>query len=331
MKEGHEHPARRTQTTGLASRVRRWAYGIDLDAEQLEAVETERRALNQARVRQISAAVLLIMIGGFVFHLVAIRPENEAQRVWARNLEILVPSAIGTGALLYLAVLRSARFGPVASDLVSVVWILTGALASANVQRARPAMDLFLIASFGAVYAFRARFEVLLGTQALAAAIVSTGIVTLQRDPMMVRMELVTVFIVSSLVVIFGRASLVLLARDVIARALIDRQARALDAHRAELATLNQSLEVRVQTQVAEIVARSEQIDRLNLELREQVKERSRDLSDVLARIQGAERDQPLLAGSKLADRFEIVAPLGREAWASSSTPWTGSRAIAWR
>lgn len=54
---------------------------------------------------------------------------------------------------------------------------------------------------------------------------------------------------------------------------------RTIARQRAEPADLASGLEPRVQAQVEEIVARASEVDRLNTELREQVRARSAELS----------------------------------------------------
>jgi hypothetical protein len=93
--------------------------------------------------------------------------------------------------------------------------------------------------------------------------------------------------------------------RDFAQRAIIDEQ-------RATLAHMNLNLEQRLKEQVAEVVARAEEVERLNAQLQAQVRERSTELSLALARL-ARRRDEEgaLRAGVVLADRFEIEAAIG--------------------
>lgn len=94
--------------------------------------------------------------------------------------------------------------------------------------------------------------------------------------------------------------------RDLEQRATIDRQ-------RDELATLNHSLEERVRAQVHEIVARADEVERLNAQLHAQVRTRSTELSVALARLATQrEREEILEPGVILADRFTVAEPLGK-------------------
>ena len=78
------------------------------------------------------------------------------------------------------------------------------------------------------------------------------------------------------------------------------------------LAALNGTLEQKVDAQVTEIVARSREVERLNIELRQQVQERSDELVRVLARAaQGRVDAGPLPEGTRLGGRFVIDDLLG--------------------
>jgi serine/threonine-protein kinase len=90
-----------------------------------------------------------------------------------------------------------------------------------------------------------------------------------------------------------------------------ERLEEALEARRAELAALNRTLEARVASQVSELVAHARDVERLNAELRQQVRTRSRELTEALARAaQGG--GAALAAGDILAGRFVLESELGR-------------------
>jgi serine/threonine-protein kinase len=96
-------------------------------------------------------------------------------------------------------------------------------------------------------------------------------------------------------------------------------QRRTIESQRAQLAALNSGLEQRVRAQVAEILARAQDADRLNAELQRanaqlqaQVRSRSAELSLALARLaRGTAIDDTLAPGTVLGDRFVIESPLG--------------------
>jgi serine/threonine protein kinase len=75
---------------------------------------------------------------------------------------------------------------------------------------------------------------------------------------------------------------------------------------------LNASLERRVDEQVSEIKERAADIERLNAQLHAQVRERSRELADALARLAEQRSEDPSVErGRILGGRFEIAEFLG--------------------
>jgi hypothetical protein len=71
------------------------------------------------------------------------------------------------------------------------------------------------------------------------------------------------------------------------------------------------SLERRVQEQVAEIVARANEVQSLNAQLQAQVKARSEELVQVLSRLSQQPDAGGLARGSVLDGRFEVAEPIG--------------------
>jgi hypothetical protein len=90
------------------------------------------------------------------------------------------------------------------------------------------------------------------------------------------------------------------------------QQGRIIAHQREELAALNAGLEARVAAQVQEIGLRHAEVERLNTELRSQVRARSTELSQALSRLasgQGGPRG--LEPGVLVADRFVVQERLG--------------------
>jgi serine/threonine-protein kinase len=84
---------------------------------------------------------------------------------------------------------------------------------------------------------------------------------------------------------------------------------------RADFERLNRELDQMVQEQTASVIAQSSEVERLNAVLSERVRETSRELSVALARLAKGERLTATLArGTVLAERVEIVRPIGRGA-----------------
>jgi hypothetical protein len=93
--------------------------------------------------------------------------------------------------------------------------------------------------------------------------------------------------------------------RDFVQRVTIAEQKGLLER-------LNAGLAQRVEEQVAEIVARAEEADRLNAHLQAQVRTRSAELSSALSKLADRRGSTHVLSeGALLADRFEIGRTLG--------------------
>lgn len=289
----------------------RWEYGQALAAEELLVVEAERTSFNLRRGRLVIAPLLVVMIilhGVFAW---AVVPVDPAARLWRDNSIVLSNLLIACFALT----LATFRFRPAlaarAVDALIPCAALWGALSSANIQRTRPAVDFFLVANLSMVLVFRPRLRSLIATQMLATAVLCAGIIGLQSNRVVARTELVVVLIVSFTVLIVGRSNLALLAREVMARLVIDRQRAQLEAQSVELGALNRSLEDRVQAQVGLIVERSKELAQLNAELRERVDQGARDLTALLRRVSGGGAPDGLAIGSVLNDRFALESVLG--------------------
>lgn len=241
----------------------------------------------------------------------AVVPVDPAQQVWRDNAMVLTNLMIGCFALALVAINFLPSLAAHAVDALIPCSALWGALSSANIQRTRPAVDLFLVANFTMVLVFRPRLRSLVVTQVLASAVLCAGILTLQHSRAVARTELVVVGTVCFAALILGRSNLALMAREVMARRVIDRQRAQLEAQRGELAALNQSLEDRVQAQVGLIVQRSKELAQLNAELRERVDQGAKDLTALLRRAAGGRDTDKLALGSVLNDRFAIESVLG--------------------
>ncbi len=289
----------------------RWEYGQALSDEERLAVEAERTSFNLRRGRLVIAPLLVVMIilqGVFAW---AVVPVDPAARLWRDNAIVLTNLLIACFALSQAMFRFRPALAARAVDALIPCAALWGALSSANIQRTRPAVDLFLVANLSMVLVFRPRLRSLIATQALATAVLCAGIIGLQSNRVVARTELVVVFTVSFAVLIVGRSNLALLAREVMARLVIDRQRAQLEAQSVELAALNQSLGERVQAQVGLIVERSKELAQLNAELRERVDQGARDLTALLRRVTGGGDPGGLAIGSVLNDRFELESVLG--------------------
>ena len=284
-----------------------WEFGQALSPAELDAVEAARAAFNLQRARSILPAVLLLSAAVLaLFHRVA--PQGSAAyRAWRGNALGLGYGFFAVTALGLVALHAWPRVAPRVAALHGPFLVVWGALTSANLQRIRPAFDFFVITSLCLVFLYRPRLLHTVAVQGVAGAVIAAGVLALQPDRAMVQMLLVVDVALCLTVIAVGRSNLVMLARDVTARRVIDAQRAQLAAQRAELAALNQSLEARVDAQVAVIVRRSQEVEQLNAALRERVDQSARDLSAILQRVTRAEGAGPIAPGTVVNERFSVV------------------------
>ncbi len=109
-------------------------------------------------------------------------------------------------------------------------------------------------------------------------------------------------------------------ARELVARVETQLQVRRLQAELVErnrqLEDMNATLEKRVAEAVEALVKRAEEVERLNEDLRVQVRDRSVELRRALQRLQqhdhGAYPEDEIQEGTVLGDRFEVGRQIGR-------------------
>jgi serine/threonine-protein kinase len=183
-------------------------------------------------------------------------------------------------------------------EWVGMAYFLGAAALSANAQRAHPNLNGFVIAAISIALFLRMRAAVFGAALFAAAGIVLAGIAGFQTDA---RAQLVDVMslLVASTLALFG----FFVARSFRARELLARR---------QVEQLNTELERRVEAQVGEIVQRASEIEALNGQLNEKIRERSRELSVALARL--AEGHVALAPGTVLGGRFELEAQIGHGA-----------------
>jgi hypothetical protein len=142
----------------------RWEFGQALGAEERLAVEAERTSFNLRRARLIVAPLLVVMIILQVVFAWVVVPVDPAQQVWRDNAMVLTNLMIGCFALALLTINFLPSLAAHAVDALIPCSALWGALSSANIQRTRPAVDLFLVANFTMVLVVRPRLRSLVAT-----------------------------------------------------------------------------------------------------------------------------------------------------------------------
>jgi hypothetical protein len=298
----------RPRPTATRSRLRStWEFGQALAPEELADVEQTRVAFNLQRARTILPAALLLTATALaLLHRVA--PDGSAAyRLWRSNAFALGYVFFAVTALGLVALHAWPSFAPRVAALHGPFMVLWGAVAAANLQRIRPAFDFFLITSLCLVFLYRPRLLHTVGAQVIAGVVAAAGVLALQPDRGMVQMLLLVDVALCLTVIVVGRSNLVMLARDVVARRVIDAQRAQLAAQGRELAALNQSLEERVDAQVAVIVRRSREVEQLNAALRERVDQSARDLSALLQRMTQGEGAPGIAPGTVVNERFAVA------------------------
>src|SRR5262249_36922895 len=246
------------------------------------------------------AAIAHAVIAAFL----AARTPPQGYAVFARNVIAIDGAMIAVATFLALVAWsgersRLARLHPIARDLVVAAYVTMGALVSANAQIVQSTPQMFLICSLSSAL-LRPRPRVQVAAIAIGLAIVLAGVFLLQNDAQ---------------ARIFNPPTAVVFSAVAVGAFLtIDRSRVRELVSRSALARLNAELEQRVQDQVHVIVDRAAQIDRLNVQLAEKVRERSRELSIALARLAGVGGKAPnatIPPGTVLGDRVVVESTIG--------------------
>jgi tRNA A-37 threonylcarbamoyl transferase component Bud32 len=277
---------------------------MQADADDAD-VEAERLAFNARRARTSIPPLLIVLVLGTLYYARAIVAADPAQRRWTGIMLALAVVTIACVAATQAVLRRDAWRAGWAIEALGYWFIVWGAIASGNVQHSHPTIDFFVFMQFAVVLLLRPRVAALLVAEAVAIAVLGAYIVALQPDLMVRRSELLLAVAVGGFVIALARTNLASLHFDVTTRRLLERQ-------QDQLAALNGSLAEQVRAQVQEIVARSRDVELLNAQLRERVRERSHELSLALARsvAQGG-RDRGLAVGATLSGRFVLGECLG--------------------
>lgn len=166
---------------------------------------------------------------------------------------------------------RPAFLTRVVGDVGGAVYILGGAAMSANAQRVNPNLNVFAIVAFFTAFRLRMRPQVYVPSLSLGIALVIGATARFQHEPATRATEYLTVLTISGLS----------LFAFFLARGMRFRE-----------------LSARLQVQ------------QLNAQLNEKIRERSKELSMALARL--AEDNRALDTGAVLGGRVEIEVPIGR-------------------
>ncbi|MCB9670479.1 MAG: serine/threonine protein kinase [Alphaproteobacteria bacterium] len=283
--------------------------GVVLSDDQRDRLDREERELNQWRLRWI-LPLMILMNAAHVFFLMRGTLTEGSIPVgledWTRGL-LAVHAVTGLVALVPLALAYLLRepgrwLGPLAALVYqlhaaavagvdqlnhgTVAPYVAYALVNVVVVAMRPleAVVVFAAGTAGFLWAL----EVMQPDSVARAATLPTG------PSVLVPAVCISWFLHNS-----RRKNLFF--RDTIAA-----QGQALEE-------LNQNLQARVDEQVASLVQRSREVEALNEQLQEKVRDRSRELSAALDRLAQHEPvAPPITIGSVLAGRYELGTPIGQ-------------------
>jgi hypothetical protein len=219
---------------------------------------------------------------------------NASWTFWMVSMNLLLV-ALGLLAATVSWYRRPAVLWRYLGDIMGTVWLLGAAARSANSQRIHPNLTLFAIAILATAFFLRMRPKVFAFALVGAVALLIASMVRFQQD---------------GAARFAGELQLLATAAFAIVSFFLARSTRVRElAARREVALLNAELERRVEAQVREIVVRAKEVEELNTQLNQKIRERSLELSRALARL--AEGESALQPGSVLGGRVAIEAEIG--------------------
>ncbi|MBK7399833.1 MAG: serine/threonine protein kinase [Myxococcales bacterium] len=262
-----------------------------LTEEERTDLDATRHAHDVTVTRYLAPVLLLLHIGVL---LTARRPTSPGEAAWIAGLGRIHATALP--AALVIGVLAWTRPPRWLGEATVVLYGAVGAAMAINAQTHNGALVGFMLSLLGTATLLRPRLSVRTAVDAGAVASVLGSILA---RPVVVSRDVSALTVIGVGLVAWGTA------RALHASAV--RETRA----RLALERARQDLQTKVDAQVREIVARAEEIDRLNADLAVKVKERSAELGVALERLSNATEAPMLRAGAVVADRVEIVEAIG--------------------
>ncbi|MBL8717587.1 MAG: protein kinase [Myxococcales bacterium] len=273
----------------------------DLGREEIERLEHERQHHNLRRAR-LYAPLLLAVHVGIATGQILVTPSSPAEAYWRSGLVTLhaamIPLSLFVGVVAFLPDRKAPFLQRRVGEMLGIPYAVWGALLALNAQRIHTAINPYVMAILAVAVGVRLR--VLSHSIALfgALGVLLAGYPYVQPHDGIRRATSLTAMGFTLIAFGIARSSFSALVREVRARVTVERA--------------NETLERRVAEQVSEIVARAKEIEQLNFQLDEKVKERSRELSVALSRLAEAHAvAPPLPSGTVLGDRVVIERPLG--------------------
>ncbi|MCB9570491.1 MAG: protein kinase [Kofleriaceae bacterium] len=305
-----------TSRSGVRAAYRRVVHGVTLADDAEVVYERERMALNRRNIRVVTLATLALHAISVVVYARQAADWTDVPRSFHATVawvHLLALPLVTTLAAL-VSWVEPRRWPPGwrawATDLYAFAYLMIGAALSINAQRLNGNVNVYTIASLAGAIALRQRTTAVILGQAAGVTAMVIGVLQVQHATPLRMAALAPVLAVAVLTIVLARASVAAMRAEIAARLTIERQRAELATNHDALERLNGDLERRVQAQVAEIVARAGEIDRLNHHLRTQVIDRSRQLAHALKAL-GKGEALPLAPGVTLDGRVEIREQIG--------------------
>ncbi|MDB4964433.1 MAG: serine/threonine protein kinase [Myxococcales bacterium] len=293
---------------GLLSRL---GSSLRLDAALEAAFARETAELNRRRLRMLSPIMVTLHVLHVAFFY--IRDASRAalsvdvQR-WRDALtvahSVMIPLAVTLLVLSYRK--TDQRIFAWLAPITAILYLQHGALVAGIDQIVAANVSVYIGYCFGIAVVLALTPPVIVVGYTASAATLVAALWIFQRSPSARLSHLPTCTTLTVVSIAFAWLMYNSRRKELWQRSTIDRQ-------RDELTALNDNLSHRVQEQVAEIMTRAAEVDRLNVQLSAQVRARSSELSLALGKLASQRNaDGSLPLGLVLANRFAVAERLGR-------------------
>jgi serine/threonine-protein kinase len=290
--------------------IRRRLVGERLAPEDRDAFAEE---IHEKEIRRLRALTPLALVMHVAHALIYRVPDSQRASLppgivhWHDLIVRLHIATIPVTLAIILVVFRFPRsaVGRQIMALTAAAYLSHGAIASGVDQLKFANMDAFTGYCFGSAVICSFPFLRGLTVYSIGFAVVAVALMTFQPDASLRLSAMLNATMVVTSSVLVGSILAAARRRDFAQRRTIAHQ-------RDELASLNSDLEHRVDEQVAEIVRRAEEVNKLNAQLRSQIRARSTELQVALAQLALQRGDEGLLHdGDVIGDRFEVGERIG--------------------
>ncbi len=301
-----------TPLRDLGTRARAWLVaqlrGTELGVDGEARYQAESLARNRRNVVTAALALLPLHLLAVVLYWPAGGPFNQLPGAMALACVINM-AAIPVASLLAVLVhwfeprWQTGRWRGWGGALFALVYVLLAAALAVNAQRVHGSTTAYIFSLLGLALLLRLSVRVMVAVLGVGMVALVLGELWVVPDHTLRMMALSSGVAFTVLAFVMARIITASARAELAARMVIERQG-------AELSALNAELEDRVLAQVDEIIARAQQIKKLNRHLRRQVVDRSRQLAQALRSLEPREQ-APLEVGAMIDGRIEIRGLLG--------------------